>query len=100
MKRPKRGILFMAALMMMLVCFASTAIGKVTLTFMGWEASPLETESVKKGIALFESRNPDIEVEYIATPFSEHHSKLLILYAGVELLMCPLWLPNRFIGSL
>lgn len=82
MKRPKRGMLFMAVLMIMLVCFASTAIGKVTLNFMGWEASPLETESVKKGIALFESRNPDIKVKYISTPFSEHHSKLLILYAG------------------
>jgi len=62
MKRPKRGILFTVVLMIVLVCFVSTAIGKVTLTFMGWEASPLETESVRKGIALFESWNPDIKV--------------------------------------
>jgi multiple sugar transport system substrate-binding protein len=82
MKRPKRGILFTVVLMIVLVCFASTAVGKVTLNFQGWEASPLETESVRKGIALFESRNPDIKVEYIPCPWSEHHSKLLILYAG------------------
>jgi multiple sugar transport system substrate-binding protein len=53
----------------------------VTITFMGWEASPLETESVLKGIALFESRNPDIKVEY--TPINGTYAeKLLTMIAG------------------
>ena len=30
--------------------------GVVQLTFMGWEASPLETQAVKDGIAAFEKK--------------------------------------------
>ena len=32
----------------------------VELTFMGWEASPLETQAVKDGIAAFEAQYPNI----------------------------------------
>ena len=35
----------------------------VTLSFMGWEASPLETESVKQGIAAFQEQFTHIKVE-------------------------------------
>lgn len=52
--------------------------GKVELTFMGWEASPLETEAVKKGIQAFEAENPNIKVNY--TPGlagAEYNAKLL-----------------------
>ena len=53
----------------------------VTITFMGWEASPLETDSVLKGIALFESRNPDIKVVY--NPINGNYTeKLLTMIAG------------------
>ncbi len=55
--------------------------GATTITFIGWEASPAETESVKKGIALFESRNADIKVEYTPTP-GDYEPKLLTLVAG------------------
>ena len=47
--------------------FASPAAdsGKtVELTFMGWEASPLETAAVKNGIAAFEAAYPNIKVNY------------------------------------
>lgn len=50
----------------------------VELTFMGWEASPLETQAVKDGIAAFEKANPGIKVNY--TPGlagSEYNAKLL-----------------------
>lgn len=50
----------------------------VELTFMGWEASPLETQAVKDGIAAFEAANPGITVNY--TPGlagSEYNAKLL-----------------------
>lgn len=58
-----------------------TAKEKVVLKFMGWEASPLETESVKKGLAEFMRRNPDIVVEY--TPVGgDYHAKLLTMIAG------------------
>lgn len=52
--------------------------GVVQLTFMGWEASPLETQAVKDGIAAFEKENPNIKVNY--TPGlagSEYNAKLL-----------------------
>ena len=52
--------------------------GKVELTFMGWEASPLETQAVKDGIAAFEEQNPDITVSY--TPGlagAEYNAKIL-----------------------
>lgn len=41
--------------------------GNITLTFMGWEASPLETEAVRNGIAAFEAANPGIKVSYTPT---------------------------------
>ena len=54
----------------------------VTLKFMGWEASPLETESVKNGITKFEELNPTIKVEYTPVPGDQYASKLLTMMAG------------------
>lgn len=51
---------------------------KVELTFMGWEASPLETQAVKDGIAEFEKQHPNIKVNY--TPGlagSQYNAKLI-----------------------
>ena len=56
---------------------------KVTLTFMGWEASPLETQAVKDGITNFESQNPNVTISY--TPSlsgAEYTAKLLSSHAG------------------
>lgn len=60
----------------------TVASAKVKLQFMGWEASPLETQSVMQGLELFMKENPDIEVEYIAGRWAEHHTKLLTMMAG------------------
>jgi multiple sugar transport system substrate-binding protein len=62
----------------------TTAAAKepVTIQFTGWEASPLETESVTKGLALFMSKNPDIIVEYNPIPGSGYTSKILTMMAG------------------
>lgn len=57
--------------------------GDVTISFMGWEASPLETDAVKNGISIFESENPGIKVSY--TPSlsgAEYTAKLLSTVAG------------------
>ncbi|MBD8067890.1 sugar ABC transporter substrate-binding protein [Bacillus sp. PS06] len=56
--------------------------GIVTLKFMGWEASPLETESVKKGIEKFEATHPNIKIEYTPVPGDQYASKLLTMMAG------------------
>ncbi|WP_309120596.1 sugar ABC transporter substrate-binding protein [Paenibacillus sp.] len=55
----------------------------VTLQFMGWEASPLETEAVKKGLDLFMEKYPNIKVEYQPTPGgAQYAQKLLTMLAG------------------
>lgn len=55
----------------------------VTLTFMGWEASPLETAAVEEGIKIFESQHPNIKINY--TPGlsgAEYTAKLLTAAAS------------------
>jgi multiple sugar transport system substrate-binding protein len=63
---------------------AATTAAKepVTIQFTGWEASPLETDSVKQGLALFMSKNPDIIVEYNPIPGEGYNSKILTMMAG------------------
>jgi multiple sugar transport system substrate-binding protein len=56
---------------------AASSGGVVTLTFTGWEASPLETEAVKNGIAAFERANPGIKVSYTPTPQEGYTAKML-----------------------
>lgn len=45
------------------ILLSQAALAQVTLQFMGWEASPLETESVQRGLRRFEELNPGIKVE-------------------------------------
>ncbi len=55
----------------------------VTLNFIGWEASPLETAAVEDGIAIFVKEHPGIKVNY--TPGlagSEYNAKLLTAAAS------------------
>jgi multiple sugar transport system substrate-binding protein len=59
-----------------------TAGEVVTLKFMGWEASPLETQSVKKGLELFMQQHPNIKVEYQPVPNTQYPQKLLTMLAG------------------
>jgi len=54
----------------------------VTLKFMGWEASPLETQSVKKGLDAFMKQHPNIKVEYQPVPGAQYAQKLLTMLAG------------------
>ncbi len=57
------------------------AADKVTLKFMGWEASPFETSITEQSLKQFMKENPDIKVEY--TPVSgEYPAKLLTMIAG------------------
>ena len=68
----------MAASMVAAVPMTASADDTVELTFMGWEASPLETQAVQDGIAKFEEQYPNIKVNY--TPGlagSEYNAKLL-----------------------
>lgn len=55
---------------------------KIALTMMGWEASPLETQSVKNGLASFMENNPNITVEYTTVPGTNYLSKLMTMLAG------------------
>ncbi len=74
-------LLVIALLATMMGVLPALAESPTTITFMGWEASPLETESVLNGIKLFESKNPGIKVEY--TPINGTYSeKLLTMIAG------------------
>lgn len=61
--------------------------GVVTLTFMGWEASPLETEAVKNGIKEFEAQHKNIKVEYtpVGSGGTDYDAKLLAAAASKTL---------------
>ncbi|WP_424766961.1 ABC transporter substrate-binding protein [Paenibacillus sp. sgz302251] len=54
----------------------------VTLKFMGWEASPLETAAVKKGLDAFMKANPNIKVDYQPVPNTQYAQKILTMLAG------------------
>lgn len=57
------------------------AADKVTLKFMGWEASPFETSITEQSLEQFMEENPNIKVEY--TPVAgEYPAKLLTMIAG------------------
>lgn len=77
----KRGILLSLVILCFLVSNAVFAQKQITLQFMGWEASPLETQSVKEGLERFMKENPGIKVEY--TPVAgDYNAKLLTMMAG------------------
>jgi len=58
---------------------------QVTLKFMGWEVSPLETESVKKGLEQFMKENPNIKVEYTTIPGgTQYVAKMQAMLLGNE----------------
>lgn len=81
MKKKRLAAMAMASLMAVTsMGFGITAKADevVELTFMGWEASPLETQAVEDGIKAFEEQYPNIKVTY--TPGlagSEYNAKLL-----------------------
>lgn len=79
----RRLFLGMVAMLLVLGISMSAMAEVTTLTFMGWEVSPLETAAVQAGIAKFEELNPDIKVQY--TPGlsgTEYVAKLLSTVAG------------------
>ncbi|WP_307893945.1 ABC transporter substrate-binding protein [Bacillus swezeyi] len=78
---------FFIVSLMLTACSQSShtpeADGKaVTLKLMGWEASPLETESVRKGLKAFMEKNQTIKVEYTPISNAQYSSKLLTMLAG------------------
>lgn len=57
--------------------------GNIVLTFMGWEASPLETQAVQNGIKKFEEQNKGIKVKYTPTGSGDdYNAKLLSAMTG------------------
>ncbi|WP_068620307.1 ABC transporter substrate-binding protein [Paenibacillus tuaregi] len=64
---------------------ASNKAGQVTLKFMGWEVSPLETQSVKNGLEQFMKENPNIKVEYTTIPGgTQYVAKMQAMVLGDE----------------
>ncbi|MFB9324732.1 ABC transporter substrate-binding protein [Paenibacillus aurantiacus] len=58
---------------------------QVTLKFMGWEVSPLETQSVKNGLEQFMKENPNIKVEYTTIPGgTQYVAKMQAMVLGDE----------------
>jgi multiple sugar transport system substrate-binding protein len=54
---------------------------QVTISMMGW-GSILEKENVQKGLDLFQSKNPDVKVNWLHTPNEEYDTKLKTMLAG------------------
>lgn len=78
----KQVIVLSVVVMLMSVLSMSVTAKQVTLKFMGWEASPLETQSVKEGLVTFMKQNPGIKVEYTPVPQSDYTSKLFTMMVG------------------
>lgn len=77
----KKTIFSILLIFLILLVSFNVMAEEVTLKFMGWEASPLETESVKQGLEEFMKQNPNIKVEY--TPVAgDYRAKLLTMMAG------------------
>lgn len=55
---------------------------KIKLQFMGWEASAYETETNKAALQAYMDANPNVEVEYIAVPYDDFHTKLMTMMVG------------------
>jgi multiple sugar transport system substrate-binding protein len=81
-KMHKKVLMLIFLILLIFLSTSSTMAEQITLKFMGWEASPLETNSIKTGLNEFMTANPDIKVEYTPVPFDEFHSKLLTMMAG------------------
>ena len=81
----KRSLSLVLALMLL---FSLTAVSSafaqeapVTVTFQTW--NPGEGSKIKDIIADFEAENPDIHVEYICMPYSDHLADLQVkLFSG------------------
>lgn len=54
--------------------------GEVTVSMLGW-GSVLEKENVERNLKLFESKNPDIKVDWLHTP-ENYDTKLKTMLAG------------------
>jgi len=77
----KRNLMLVVVLFALLVASNIAAAQVVTLRFTGWEASPLETASVQRGLERFMELNPNIKVDY--TPVAgEYNPKILTMIAG------------------
>lgn len=83
MKKSFAVLLILALVLMMWpAAVGAESAEKVKLQFMGWEASVYETEANKDALRAFEEANPGFEVEYIAGPFADHHTRLMTMMAG------------------
>jgi multiple sugar transport system substrate-binding protein len=59
---------------------AQSGNAQVTVSMMGW-GSILEKENVQKGLDLFQSKNPDVKVNWLHTP-DDYDTKLNTVLAG------------------
>ena len=55
---------------------------QIELTFMSWEASPLESQSIQAGLDGFRATHPNVTVKYVTSPFAQHHTKLRTMMAA------------------
>ncbi|WP_113370143.1 ABC transporter substrate-binding protein [Rhizobium sp. SYY.PMSO] len=70
------------ALPLVLASQRSHAEDKIELTFMSWEASPLESASIRTGLEDFKKAHPNVDVKYVTAPFAQHHAKLRTMMAA------------------
>jgi multiple sugar transport system substrate-binding protein len=76
------GLIALAAPVMLALCTTAIAQEKIELTFMSWEASPLESASIQAGLDGFRKTHPNVTVKYVTAPFAQHHAKLKTMMAA------------------
>lgn len=68
--------------LVMLVSLAALAYAETTITYAHFSGSGAQEETLKKMIAVFESKNPDIKVDLQITGFEDYFTKLATQVGG------------------
>lgn len=66
----------------LLMAFAAAASAQTTLTYANFSASGAQEETLKKMIAIFEEKNPDIKIDLQLTGYNDYFTGLATRVGG------------------
>ncbi len=78
----KKSLSLILALMMALTLLASAAAEPVTITYAHFSGAGAQEETLRKMIAVFEEKNPDIHVDLQMTGYDDYFTRLATTVGG------------------